>query len=274
MHNLETLSRGAAEVAITAAELIKKHFNDTHQIKFKGTVDLVTEVDVASERLIKKLLAEKFPQIRFHGEEDGGEDWRHGAVWVVDPLDGTTNFANRLPHFSVSIALCHDGQPVAGAIVNPMNGEIYQTWQGGGAWLNGSQIAVSKVSDINEALAVTGYPYNRRECMEALMRRLEVMLMHVQCVRRLGSAALDLCYIARGIFSIYWETNLKPWDIAAGSLLVQEAGGAISRFDGSAMQLDSYELLATNSALHKECIKLLTESDKPGMQNQKRPLSA
>ncbi|EKD84323.1 MAG: hypothetical protein ACD_39C00107G0002, partial [uncultured bacterium] len=109
MHSLETLSRGAAEVANTAAELIKTHFNDTHQITFKGTVDLVTEVDVASERLIKKLLLEKFPQIRFHGEEDGGEDWRRGAVWVVDPLDGTTNFANRLPHFSVSIALCHDG---------------------------------------------------------------------------------------------------------------------------------------------------------------------
>ncbi|MBU1105612.1 MAG: inositol monophosphatase [Candidatus Riflebacteria bacterium] len=260
MHNLETLSRGAAEVANVAAKLVKKHFNDAHQITFKGTVDLVTEVDVASERLIKKLLFEKFPQIRFHGEEDGGEDWRNGAVWVVDPLDGTTNFANRLPHFSVSIALCHDGLPVAGAVVNPMNNETYHTWQGGGAWLNGSQIRVNNVERINEALAVTGYPYNRREHLDEIMDRLKVMLMHVQCVRRFGSAALDLCYIAQGIFSIYWENNLKPWDIAAGSLLVQEAGGTISRYDGNVMQLDSYELLASNTILHKECIRLLAEA--------------
>jgi len=259
MHNLETLSNGAAEAAVAAADLIRKHFDDAHQITFKGTVDLVTEVDIASERLIKKLLLEKFPEIRFHGEENGGEDWRQGEVWVVDPLDGTTNFANRLPHFSVSIALCHDGNPVAGAIVNPMNGETYRAWQGGGAWLNGNRISVSKVENLNEALAVTGYPYNRRECLDELLRHLRTMLEHVQCVRRLGSAALDLCYIARGIFSIYWETNLKPWDIAAGSLLVSEAGGRVTRYDGSQMQLDSYELLATNGILHAECIKLLTE---------------
>jgi len=260
MHNLETLSNGAAEVAVAAAELIKEHFNDSHQITFKGTVDLVTEVDIASERLIKKLLLEKFPEIRFHGEEDGGEDWRHGSVWVVDPLDGTTNFANRLPHFSVSIALCHDGQPVAGVIANPMTGDVYRSWQGGGAWLNQNRIFVSKVDKLNEALAVTGYPYNRRECLDELLKHLRTMLQQVQCVRRLGSAALDLCYIARGIFSIYWETNLKPWDIAAGSLLVSEAGGKVTRFDGSNMLLDSYELLATNSILHAECIRLLSKT--------------
>ncbi len=260
MHNLENLSNGAAEVAVAAAELIRKHFDDTHQITFKGAVDLVTEVDIASERLIKKLLLERFPDIRFHGEEDGGEDWRHGEVWVVDPLDGTTNFANRLPHFSVSIALCRDGQPVAGAIVNPMNGEIYRTWQGGGAWLNSDRIFVSKVERLNEALAVTGYPYNRRECLDDLLGHLRTMLQHVQCVRRLGSAALDLCYIARGIFSIYWETSLKPWDIAAGSLLVSEAGGRVSKYDGSNMLLDSYQLLATNGILHAECIRLLSEN--------------
>ncbi len=260
MHNLETLSSGAAEVAVAAAELISQHFNDSHQITFKGTVDLVTEVDIASERLIRKLLHDKFPDIRFHGEEDGGEDWRQGEIWVVDPLDGTTNFANRLPHFSVSIALCRDGAPVAGAVVNPMNGEIYRTWQGGGAWLNNNRIFVSRVEKLNEALAVTGYPYNRRECLDELLKHLRNMLLHVQCVRRLGSAALDLCYIARGIFSIYWETNLKPWDIAAGSLLVSEAGGKVTRYDNSPMRLDSYELLASNGILHAECVKLLSEN--------------
>lgn len=258
MHSLETLSRGAAEVALTAAELIKTHFDDAHQVTYKGTVDLVTEVDIASERLIRQLLHEKFPEIRFHGEEDGGEDWRHGQVWVVDPLDGTTNFASRLPHFCVSVALCHDGKPIAGAIVNPMNSEVYQAWQGGGAWLNGTRIYVSKIDELARALAVTGFPYNRRECITELMQRLQVVLMKVQGVRRLGSAALDLCYLARGIFSLYWETNLKPWDIAAGSLLVKEAGGRITRFDGSEMQLDSYELLATNSILHPESMRLIS----------------
>lgn len=257
MHSLEELSRGAAEVANEAAELIARSFNNTHEVTHKGTVDLVTEVDIASERLIKKLLHDRFPDIRFLGEEDGGDDWRNGQVWVVDPIDGTTNFANRLPHFCVSIALCQEGKPKAGAIVNPITRDTYTCWQNGGAWLNGQQLRVNQISEINDALAVTGFPYNRREHLDEILERLRIMLMKTQCVRRLGSAALDLCYIARGIYSIYWETNLKPWDVAAGILLVEEAGGKVSRFDGSSMMLDSYELLATNSFLHQEAISLL-----------------
>lgn len=257
MHNLEELCNGAVEVATLAAELISTSFNNSHQIIHKGTVDLVTEVDIASENLIKKELHARFPDIRFHGEESGGDDWRRGEVWVVDPLDGTTNFANRLGHFAVSIALCNNGEPVAGVVMNPMNNEIYHGWHKGGAFLNGQQIRASKQSCMNEALAVTGFPYNRRENLDIIMERLKIMLMHVQCVRRLGSAALDLCYIARGVFAIYWETNLKPWDVAAGTLLVNEAGGRISRLDGSPMLLDSLELLATNGILHEEVMYLL-----------------
>lgn len=257
MHNLETLCNGAIEVAVLAADLISTSFNNIHQITHKGTVDLVTETDVASERLIKKELHCRFPHIRFHGEEDGGDDWRQGEVWVVDPLDGTTNFANRLGHFAVSIALCNNGEPVAGVVMNPMNREIYHGWHRGGAFLNGSPIKVGTQSCLNDALAVTGFPYNRREHLDVIMERLKIMLMHVQCVRRLGSAALDLCYIARGIYGIYWETNLKPWDVAAGTLLVKEAGGQITRLDGSPMLLDSYELLATNGILHQKAMQLL-----------------
>ncbi len=257
MHNLETLCNGAVEVASLAAELIKNGFNNSHEIVHKGTVDLVTEIDLASERLIRKELQQRFPAIRFHGEEDGGADWRKGEVWVVDPLDGTTNFANRLPHFAVSIALCNNGEPVAGVVMNPMNQEIFHTWKGGGAFVNGNRIQVGTQNCLNDALAVTGFPYTRRENIEVIVERLKIMLMHVQCVRRLGSAALDLCYIARGVFAIYWETNLKPWDVAAGTLLVNEAGGRVSRFDGSPMLLDSLELLATNGILHEEAIGLL-----------------
>ncbi len=257
MHTLEKLCNGAVEVASMAAGLIRNGFNNSHEIVHKGTVDLVTEVDIASERLIKRELHDRFPDIRFHGEEDGGDDWRKGEVWVVDPLDGTTNFANRMPHFSVSIALCNNGEPIVGVVMNPMNNEIYHTWKGSGAFLNRQPIRVGGQNRLDDALAVTGFPYNRREHIEIIIERLKIMLMHVQCVRRLGSAALDLCHIARGVFAIYWETNLKPWDVAAGALLVKEAGGRITRFDNSPMALDSFELLATNGILHEQAVRLL-----------------
>lgn len=260
MANLETLCMSAVEVGQKAAKLIKERFNDVHKIKFKGTVDLVTEVDIASEKLIRKLMHEKYPKIRFHGEEEGGENWQNGEIWLVDPIDGTTNFANKLPHFCVSIALCHDGQPVVACIIQPITGDIYYSWKNGGAWLNGKLMRVSSVINTDQALAVTGFPYNRRENIDETMKYLKAMLMRTQCVRRLGSAALDLCYVARGIYSIYWEANLKPWDIAAGKLLVKEAGGKVSKYDGSKMELDSYELLATNSILHDEAIKILAEA--------------
>jgi len=257
MYELKLLSQGAVDAAQKAADLIAGNFNKAHRITHKGTVDLVTETDIASEKLIRKLLADDFPEIRFHGEEDGGADWRCGEVWVVDPLDGTTNFANNLPHFCVSIAYCKDGEPMAAAIVNPISKDIYSVWKNGGAWLNGAPLKVNNISVINEALSVTGFPYNRREHLDEILDRLRIMLMKTQCVRRLGSAALDLCYIARGIYSIYWETNLKPWDVAAGVLIVNEAGGRVSRFDGSPMLLDSLELLATNKILHEESVNLL-----------------
>lgn len=257
MYELDVLAKGSADAAKKAAELIAKNYNTAHRITHKGTVDLVTETDIASEKLIRSLLAENFPEIRFHGEEDGGADWRSGEVWVVDPLDGTTNFANNLPHFCVSIAYCRDAEPLAGAIVNPITGDVYSAWKNGGAWLNGTRLRVNNISEINEALSVTGFPYNRREHLDEILERLRIMLMKTQCVRRLGSAALDLCYIARGIYSIYWETSLKPWDVAAGLLIVNEAGGRVSRFDGTPMLLDSLELLATNGILHNESVELL-----------------
>ncbi len=257
MPNLENFYSGAIEVAVMAAGMIRENFNNSHEVIHKGTVDLVTEVDIASEKLIKKELFARFPEVRFHGEEHGGDNWNQGLVWVVDPLDGTTNFANRLPHFAVSIALCDQGEPVVGVVVNPMNQECYSCYRGGGAFLNGRPIRVGTQTLLNDALAVTGFPYNRRENIEIIVERLKIMLMQVQCVRRFGSAALDLCFIASGVFAIYWETGLKPWDVAAGLLLVKEAGGQISRFDGSPMALDSYELLATNGLLHEEAVRLL-----------------
>ncbi len=258
MQNLSKYCDGALKAAYISSEMIKKSFNNKHNIVHKGTVDLVTEVDLASEKIIREELTKNFPEIKFHGEEGGGESWKNGDFWIVDPIDGTTNFANRLPHFSISIALCHNGVPLVGVIKNPINDETYTTIKNGGAFCNNEPIHVSNISDINNALAVTGFPYNRREHIDEITTRLKNMLMKVQDVRRFGSAALDLCYLAKGIYSIYWEKNLKPWDIAAGQLLLEEAGGKITKYDGSKMELDSLELLATNGILHEECIEILS----------------
>ncbi len=257
MQDLSKYLNGAKRAADISSEMIRNSFNNKHNIVHKGTVDLVTEVDLASEKILREELTKEFPEIKFYGEEGGGENWRNGDFWIVDPIDGTTNFANRLPHFSISIALCHNGEPLVGVIKNPITNEIFYTMKDGGAFNNDKPIHVSSVSDINNALAVTGFPYNRREHIEEITTRLKNMLMHVQDVRRFGSAALDLCYLAKGIYSIYWEKNLKPWDVAAGQLLLEEAGGKITRYDGSKMELDSLELLATNGILHEQSIEIL-----------------
>ncbi len=262
MLNLENITLSAAEVAAMAGQLLHESQENRHEIKQKGAVDLVTEMDLASERLIKKELKQRHPEIAFFGEEDGGEAWQNGLVWVVDPLDGTTNYANNLDHYCVSIALCQDGEPVIGVLAHPSRKQVYHCRKNGGAFCNNQPISVNSETVINSALAVTGFPYNRRECMPEILKRLEIMLMQVQGVRRLGSAALDLCYVARGIFSIFWENNLKPWDVAAGSLLVREAGGNISCFNGSPMPLDSGELLATNGHLHATVVELLRNTSK------------
>lgn len=260
MSSFIKLSVDAAKVANEAGQFLKQSFGKAHEVVHKGEVDLVTEMDTAAEQLIKTRLNELYPHILFFGEESGGDDWKKGLVWVVDPLDGTTNYANGLPHFCVSIALCQDGRPVVGAIAAPMTNEVFRAAKGGGAFLNDKPIKVSTTSEIAKTIAITGFPYNRRECMSEVLGYLEAMLMQVQGVRRFGSAALDLCYIAKGLFSIYWEINLKPWDVAAGILIAKEAGGTISKFDGSPMQLDCVQLLATNSLVHQQAVACLKTS--------------
>lgn len=257
MLDLAQYLNAALNAANLSGTMIKEHFESKHKITHKGTVDLVTEVDVASEKIIKEELSKSCPDIKFFGEESGGEDWRNGDFWIVDPIDGTTNFANKLPHFSISISLCHNGTPLVGVIKNPLIDSTYTAIKGKGSYFNDKRMKVSDAADLNDALAVTGFPYNRREHMDEIIARLRNMLMHVADVRRFGSAALDLCYLAQGIYSIYWEKNLKPYDVAAGILMVQEAGGKISKYDGTPMELDSLELLATNGILHDKAIELL-----------------
>lgn len=258
MKNLNEISTIASETAIKAGKLLASGFRKTHSIVQKGEVDLVTEMDLAAEKLINDELYNSFPEIGFFGEEKGGCSCYDKSVWVVDPLDGTTNYANGLEHFCVSIAYCEDGIPLVGALYRPMSQDLYTCIKNQGSFLNGEKIKVTDTTDLNQSLAVTGFPYNRRACVDELLERLGIMLNHVQGVRRFGSAALDLCYIAQGLLSIFWETNLKPWDVAAGTLLVEEAGGKVTKFDGSQMSLDAGQLLATNRHLHEAVVKLLS----------------
>ncbi len=247
----------AARIAAMAGALLKGRFATAMQVDFKGATDLVTEMDLASERLIRDELARAFPADALFGEETGGADWRQGRVWVFDPLDGTTNFAHGLPIFSVSIALCLDGRPVAGAVHQPIAGETFVAWTNGGAWLNGAPIRVSAQDDLHKALVVTGFPYRIGDQIDEVLARLRRMILATQGVRRLGSAALDLCAVAMGRFDVFWETSLQPWDVAAGRLLVEEAGGRVTDFAGQPMPLDRGQLLATNGRLHEAVLAML-----------------
>ena len=247
----------AAEVARGAGRLLREKFRDTHAVSFKGAVDLVTEADLAAEAFVREELARAFPGDPVLGEEGGGGHCCQERIWVVDPLDGTTNYAHGLPLFSVSIALCERGNPCAGAVYQPMLDELFQARRGGGAWRNGRRIAVSGRSRLDRSLVVTGFPYDIQSSVGRVLRPLEQMLKAARGVRRLGSAAMDLCYVAAGIFDLFWEINLKPWDVAAGWLLVEEAGGVVTDYSGRPHHLERAELLACTPELQGTAIEIL-----------------
>jgi myo-inositol-1(or 4)-monophosphatase len=262
-----TFAGPAAEIAVEAGELVRGYYQRGVPTEYKGEVDLVTEADRSSERLIRERLLAAFPEHGIYGEE-GTRDRMEGAYrWYIDPLDGTTNFAHRFPVFSVSMGLEHrpnglpegqDGEIVAGVIYDPMRDELFVTEKGRGAYLNGERIHVSCVPELAEGLLATGFPSRKRHDNPNIHFYQQITLRS-HGVRRQGSAALDLAYTACGRFDGYWEFNLNPWDTSAGALLVTEAGGSITRFDGSAFRLDSREILASNGLIHKEIMFLFAE---------------
>lgn len=255
-----TTATRAAEIAVEAGVLIRGYFERGVATEYKGDVDLVTEADRASEKLIAERLTAAFPEHGIYGEEGVRQRIDSEYRWYVDPLDGTTNFAHRFPVFCVSLGLEHrgsglgtnqDGELVAGAIYDPTRDELFTTEKGKGAWLNGRAIHVSATRDLAEALLATGFPSRKRHTSPNIHFYQELTLRS-HGVRRAGSAALDLAYTACGRIDGFWEFFLNPWDTAAGALLVEEAGGAITRFDGAPYRLDSSEVLATNGLLHAE----------------------
>ncbi|MBI2187495.1 MAG: inositol monophosphatase [Acidobacteria bacterium] len=249
----------AVEIVLRAGEIQLARRGAGLRISKKGVRDLVTEVDLECERMCRAVIAERFPDHDILAEELGGEAAdRPGARcrWVFDPLDGTTNYAHGLPIFSASLALQIDGRTDVGAIYDPSRRELFTAERGEGAFLNGQALAVSHTAEPIDALLVTGFPYFYTQ---ELVDLFATFLQRARAVRRLGSAALDLCYVAAGRFDAFWEQHLKPWDMAAGALIVEEAGGRITGMDGSPFDLSAGHVVASNGRIHEVLLAIIRD---------------
>jgi myo-inositol-1(or 4)-monophosphatase len=247
-------------IAQEAGQLIKEGASKEFNVSYKGPVDLVTSVDLASQRLIKKRLASAFPTHQIIAEESGNVAATKQYAWIVDPLDGTTNFAHKFPIFSVSIALKTNNQIVLGVVHEINFAETFWAIKGEGAWLNGKKIKTSQINDLDKALLATGFPYNLRNNYQPVMKLFSSFALKTQGIRRAGAATIDLCYVACGRLDGFWELGLKPWDMAAGSLIVEEAGGKVSRFDGSPLNLWHPEIVASNNILHQQMLEIISQA--------------
>jgi myo-inositol-1(or 4)-monophosphatase len=248
----------AEAIAREAGALLLHYFHQRVKIEYKGDVDLVTVADRSSEKLIVERVRAAWPEHDIVGEEGTRQETGAEYRWYIDPLDGTTNFAHGYPVFCVSMGLEHRGEMVAGVLYDPTRDELFAAEKGTGAFLNGEAIHVSQTKRLNESLLGTGFPSFKRHKNPNIHFYHQITL-HSHGVRRAGSAALDLANVASGRYDGFWEFNLNPWDTSAGSLLVTEAGGKVTRFDGSPFRLDSKETLASNGLLHDEMMRAFAQ---------------
>lgn len=249
----------AIEAAKSAGELIRKYFSEGAKVSFKGqSFDLVTDADLAAEKVIVDSIKKHFPKHAFLGEEAHSDAANSEHLWVIDPIDGTTNFAHGIPHFAVSIAYAEKGEVKAGVVYNPISGDLYIAEKGAGSFRNDKKLAVSKASELDTAVVATGFYYDRGKMTEDTLKAVqEFLMLRVHGIRRFGAASLDLCYIAAGQFDIYFEYRLNPWDFAAGMLIVEEAGGVVGDCYGKKLELISSGILASNGALQDKAVKVL-----------------
>jgi myo-inositol-1(or 4)-monophosphatase len=251
----------AVEAVLCAGGLQMARFGQAIEISKKGRIDLVTDVDLAVERMFRALVAERFPGHDVLAEElgAGAPPATSRYCWIFDPLDGTTNFAHGLPIFCASLALEIDGRLEVAAVYDPCRRELFTAERGGGAFLNGDPLHVSDAPSLLDALLVTGFPYNVHDHATgaAVVGLFGAFIARAQAVRRLGSAALDLCYIAAGRMDGFWEERLKPWDVAAGALLVTEAGGKVSGMGGGPFDVRRASVVASNGRIHREMVDVI-----------------
>ena len=256
------ISNAELEVALEAArgagDVLRDGFGSRHRVRYKGEVDIVTERDEEAEEVIREALLGAYPSYGMLGEEGGETPGEEDRRWIVDPLDGTTNYAHGLPIFAVSIALEKAGEVVVGVVHDPISEETFVAERGRGARLNGKPVSVSETDELVRALVVTGFPYDREE-MPAAVDLFGRFSVRTQSMRRLGSAALDLCYVASGRLDAYYERGIRAWDVAAASLILQEAGGKITDYKGRPFQVEDGELVASNGPLHPALVGLTGE---------------
>jgi myo-inositol-1(or 4)-monophosphatase len=255
--DIEHAERVGIEAIYNGARVIRNYFGRISQINQKGAFDLVTEADTESEKKIMETIRKAFPDHAILAEESGAKKGAAEYQWLIDPLDGTTNYVHHLPFFTIAIALTVRDKIVLGLVLNPMDGELYSAIAGKGAALNGKPIRVSSTASVCDSLLVTGFPYDFNEIVKPAMKRFSICQQASQGVRRLGSAALDICYLACGRFDGFWEQNLKPWDKAAGAIIAAEAGAVITNFSNQPFSINQKEILVTNGRIHQEMLSLL-----------------
>jgi myo-inositol-1(or 4)-monophosphatase len=251
------LLKGCEAAVRAGAAVLLERLGNVRTIDKKGVIDLVTDADRASEATVLSVLAERFPGTAVLAEESGARGAPGGLSFVVDPLDGTTNYAHGLPHFSVTVAALDGSGVLAGATLDPVRDELFLAARGGGASLNGAPIRPSACTVLSEALLVTGFPYDVHADHQRIVRLLAAFLTRAQGLRRLGSAALDLAWVACGRLDGYWETKLKPWDVAAGLLIAREAGAAVTDFAGGDRVIEKGEVVAAPAALHPRLLEVI-----------------
>jgi len=253
----------AIEAALSAGKVLMQRFGTSLTVEHKGEIDLVTEADRASEEVVVSILRGTFPRHDILAEE--GEYAGSGSRyrWIVDPLDGTTNYAHGFPWFAVSIALEVEGVVTLGVVHNPFSRELFYAEKGMGAFLNDVQIGVSQTGGLGDSLLATGFPYDRKQSTVNNYDHFLNFQQAAQACRRPGSASLDLAYVGAGRLDGYWEMKLKPWDVAAGQLIVCEAGGRVSDFDGNQFDIFGVECLASNGLIHQDMIEVLKGGKRP-----------
>lgn len=228
------------------------------QIEVKDLNSLVSYVDMEAERQLVNDLGGLFPEAGFITEEDTVEQKHNGTAWIIDPLDGTSNYLHKIPHFAISVALMVDNQIVLGIVLNAYTGECFYAWKNGGAYLNGQVISVSETSEVSQSIIATGFPYKAEE-VDPLMRTLGYFMQNGRGIRRFGAAALDLVFVACGRFDSYYEATLNAWDVAAGALIVQEAGGSVTDFKNGRDYLFGQTIIASNKLIHQEVQTIISE---------------
>jgi myo-inositol-1(or 4)-monophosphatase len=243
----------------TAGTFLRDSLGRAKGVQHKGEINLVTIMDRESEETVLSILREAFPNDDIMAEESSLGRRGANRQWVVDPLDGTTNYAHNYPHFGVSIALLIDGEPVLGVVYDPMRDELFTAAKGQGAWLGRTPMHVSATSCVDKSLLATGFPYDLRQEPGQLLEHFGRFLFRSQAIRRDGSAALNLCYVAAGRYDEFYEIRLFPWDMAAGALIVQEAGGRLSDFKGGPFDPFDKEILASNGLIHEEMMEILED---------------